>query len=195
MKRLLSWILVLTMLLSLTACGKKEPEGGQTVSMEQQKEVLTETIAKTGTFLHSSVAEPTFGTVGGEWLVLGLARSGLEISDEYFEAYFQNVSAYTAQQGGVLHTCTSGEIDFSKRCIYRIEEFTSYNENPIGYFEAHREDWQDSVLILQDIFCGVVPMGAENRVWRQRTGRLAQYLSKEARQVSRIFCGLEQRLK
>ena len=94
-----------------------------------------------------------------------------------------------------IHTCTSGEIDFSKRCIYRIEEFTSYNEDPIGYFEAHREDWQDSVLILQDIFCGVVPMGAENRAWRQRTGRLAQYLSKEARQVSRIFCGLEQRLK
>lgn len=103
MKRFISWILVLTLLFSLTACGKKEPEGGQTVSMEQQKEVLTETIAKTGTFLHSSVAEPTFGTVGGEWLVLGLARSGLEISDEYFEAYFQNVSAYTAQQGGVLH--------------------------------------------------------------------------------------------
>jgi adenosyl cobinamide kinase/adenosyl cobinamide phosphate guanylyltransferase len=38
-------------------------------------------------------------------------------------------------------------------------------------------------------------MGAENRAWRQRTGRLAQYLSKEAKQVSRIFCGLEQRLK
>lgn len=103
MKRFISWILVLTLLFSLTACGKKEQDDNQTVSMEQQKEVLTETIAKTGTFLHSSVAEPTFGTVGGEWLVLGLARSGLEISDEYFEAYFQNVSAYTAQQGGVLH--------------------------------------------------------------------------------------------
>ena len=103
MKRLLSWILVLTMLLTLAACGKKEPEGGATVSMEQQKEVLTETIAKTGTFLQESVAEPTFGTVGGEWLVLGLARSGLEVSDEYYETYFQNVSAYTAQQGGVLH--------------------------------------------------------------------------------------------
>ena len=103
MKRLLSWILVLTMLLSLTACGKKEPEGGQTVSVEQQKEVLAETITKTGAFLQESVAEPTFGTVGGEWLVLGLARSGLEVSDEYFETYFQNVSAYTAQQGGVLH--------------------------------------------------------------------------------------------
>ena len=94
-----------------------------------------------------------------------------------------------------VFTCTGGEIDFSKRCIYKIEAFTACNEDPIGYFENHREEWQDSILILQDIFCGVVPMGAENRAWRQRTGRLAQYLSREADQVYRIFCGLEQRLK
>ena len=94
-----------------------------------------------------------------------------------------------------VYTCNSSQIDFSKRCIYKIEEFTARHDDPIGYFECHREEWQDSVLILQDIFCGVVPMGAENRAWRQRTGRLAQYLSKEATQVSRIFCGLEQRLK
>ena len=94
-----------------------------------------------------------------------------------------------------VHTCGVGEIDFSKRCIYKIEEFTAHCDDPIRYFHAHREQWQDSILILQDIFCGVVPMGAENRVWRQKTGRLSQYLSKEATQVSRIFCGLEQRLK
>ena len=94
-----------------------------------------------------------------------------------------------------VHTCYTGEINFSKRCIYKIEEFTYGHPDPIDYFQSHREEWQDSILILQDIFCGVVPMGAENRVWRQNTGRLAQYLSKEATQVSRIFCGLEQRLK
>lgn len=103
MKRLLSWILVLTLLFSLTACGKKEQDDNQTVSIEQQKEVLADTIDKTGKFLHSSVADPTFGSVGGEWLIMGLARSGLEISDEYYEIYFQNLCAYTAQQGGVLH--------------------------------------------------------------------------------------------
>ena len=91
--------------------------------------------------------------------------------------------------------CGTGEIDFSKRCIYKIEEFTYGHPDSIGYFKAHREQWQDSILILQDIFCGVVPMCAANRAWRQNTGRLAQYLSKEAAQVSRIFCGLEQRLK
>ena len=112
---------------------------------------------------------------------------------------YQGKLDYTKDTFGItdteIHVCNSGEIDFSKRCIYKIEEFTARHTDPIGYFEAHREQWQDSILILQDIFCGVVPMGAENRAWRQRTGRLAQYLSKEATRVSRIFCGLEQRLK
>lgn len=94
-----------------------------------------------------------------------------------------------------VHFCGSGEIDFSRRCICGLEKFTACNEDPINYFETHREQWRDSILIIQDIFCGVVPMGAENRGWRQRTGRLSQYLSREAAQVSRIFCGLELRLK
>ena len=94
-----------------------------------------------------------------------------------------------------VHICSSDEIDFSKRCIYKIEEFTYSHADPIEYFRVRREQWQNSILIIQDIFCGVVPMGAEYRAWRQRTGRLCQYLSKEATQVSRIFCGLEQRLK
>ena len=94
-----------------------------------------------------------------------------------------------------VHTCGSKEIDFSKQCIYKIEEFTLHHPDPVNYFKASRESWQDSILIIQDIFCGVVPMDPEIRLWRQKTGRLAQYLSKEASQVSRIFCGLEQRLK
>ena len=112
---------------------------------------------------------------------------------------YQGKLDYAKESFGItdsdVHICDIGEIDFSKRCIYKIEEFTAHCDDPIGYFEAHREDWQDSILIVQDIFCGVVPMGAENRAWRQRTGRLSQYLSKEAERVSRIFCGLEQRLK
>lgn len=96
---------------------------------------------------------------------------------------------------GDVFTCKAGEIDFSKGCIYKIEEFTFGHPDPVGFFEARRELWKDSILICQDIFCGVVPMGVENRAWRQNTGRLCQYLAAEATQVSRIFCGLEQRLK
>lgn len=91
--------------------------------------------------------------------------------------------------------CTPGKIDFSRKCLYGLEEFVYGMEDPIGYFREHREQWEDRILICQDIFCGVVPMGAENRLWRQETGRLCQYLSREADEVIRMFCGLEQRLK
>ena len=94
-----------------------------------------------------------------------------------------------------IYNCTDAQIDFSHPCIYGIEKFTAVHPDPVAYFEDHADAWKDSVLILEDIFSGVVPMGAENRAWRQRTGRLAQYLSRKADRVSRIFCGLEQRLK
>jgi len=116
--------------------------------------------------------------IGGAWQgKLDFARETFDLSEED------------------IYTCAPGEIDFSKRCIYRLEEFAWNHPDPAAYFKAHREEWENSILILRDVFCGVVPMEAETRAWRQRTGRLAQYLSKEASQVSRIFCGLEQRLK
>lgn len=94
-----------------------------------------------------------------------------------------------------VFTCTPGNIDFSKTCVEKIEEFTYGCPDPVAFFRENREKWETSILICQDIFCGVVPMGEENRIWRQNTAKLCQYLAGEADQVIRVFCGLEQRLK
>ena len=94
-----------------------------------------------------------------------------------------------------VFTCVDGTIDFSYPCINALEEFVYNCEDPVAYFRENKEQWKDAVLICQDMSGGVVPLGADMRSWRQRNGRLCQYLSKEAEQVSRIFCGLEQRLK
>ena len=98
-----------------------------------------------------------------------------------------------------VFTCEKEQIDFSFRCIDRLEEFTyacmQQGIDSLEYMKAHKENWKDSILICQDIFCGVVPLGADLRAWRQNTGLLCQYLSREAESVSRIFCGLEQKLK
>ena len=98
-----------------------------------------------------------------------------------------------------IFSCSGTEIDFSRRCVDHIENFTlactRAGIDPVEYFRAHRGEWEKCILICRDMFCGVVPMGAETRAWRQDTGRLTQYLSREAERVSRIFCGLEQRLK
>ena len=103
-------------------------------------------------------------------------------------------SAFALSDGDIF-TCTEDTIDFSRRCICSLEEFALAHPDPEGFFREHRSEWESSILICRDIFCGVLPIGAENRAWRQKTGRLCQYLSREAEQVIRIFCGLEQRLK
>ena len=98
-----------------------------------------------------------------------------------------------------IFTCTGEEIIFSAPCIDKIEEFTlgcvKAGKDPVAIFRQHEDEWKDAVLICQDIFCGVVPVDGHARAWRQDTGRLCQYLASEATRVSRIFCGLEHRLK
>lgn len=94
-----------------------------------------------------------------------------------------------------IFDCAGSAIDLRAKCICGIERFTREHDDPVGYFAAHRDAWQESILIVRDISCGVVPMGAENRAWRQKNGELCRYLAREAREVVRIFCGLEQRLK
>ena len=74
-----------------------------------------------------------------------------------------------------IFTCTGTEIDFRKRCIRSIEEFTyacvQAGIDAAAYFAAHREEWENSILICRDIFCGVVPLGADNRAWRHAADR------------------------
>lgn len=98
-----------------------------------------------------------------------------------------------------IFACSGAEIDFSKKCITNIEQFTLQcarsGTDPIALFAQNRDQWADSVLICRDLSCGVVPMGEDMRLWQRLNGQLCQYLSREADRVSRIFCGLEQRLK
>lgn len=112
---------------------------------------------------------------------------------------YQGKTAFAQKEFGVergqIFACTGEEIDFSYVCIDNIELFSKMHDDPVAYFHAHREQWQESILIVEDISCGVVPMGAENRAWRLKNGKLMQYLAAQADRVSRIFCGLEQRLK
>ena len=98
-----------------------------------------------------------------------------------------------------VFTCTDPHIDLSKCCIYRLEEFTfaciQAGLDPVEQFQSLDMQQNNTVFICQDIFCGVVPMERQLRLWRDATGKLCQHLAGEAEAVYRIYCGLEQRLK
>lgn len=99
-----------------------------------------------------------------------------------------------------IYTCTEDAgIAFGTKCIDKLEEFTLWcvrtGADALEIIRENRALWENSVLICCDIFCGVVPLGADMRAWREMTGRLCAYLSSEAVSVTRMFCGLEQKLK
>lgn len=113
-KRLLAVLLALLLLGSMTACGAGKtatPEDNsdkfQQVDLEQEPTAsepaeLTP-LEQTAAWLLSAAPELAIGSVSGEWLVLGLARSGLDVDPAYFEQYYENVEKYVTQCGGVLH--------------------------------------------------------------------------------------------
>ncbi len=108
-------------------------------------------------------------------------------------------SRFSVAEDEIFTCCENGRIDWRARCIDKLEEFTLWcvrsGADPVGLFKSHGDAWRGSVLICMDISCGVVPLGAENRAWREATGRLCAYLASEADSVTRMFCGLAQKLK
>ena len=64
---------------------------------------VDEIVTDTALYLYETVSNPQIGSVGGEWAVIGLKRSEIEISREYFENYYWNVENYVKECGGVLH--------------------------------------------------------------------------------------------
>ena len=54
---------------------------------------------------------------------------------------------------------------------------------------------RDAFVISREIGSGVVPLDAAERRWREVHGAVLQGLAARAEHVSRIFCGLEERLK
>ena len=43
------------------------------------------------------------GSIGGEWLILGLARSDAEVSEKYYNQYYTALKTLVKQKKGVLH--------------------------------------------------------------------------------------------
>lgn len=101
MKKYLSLLLAALLTLSLAACGSGEtaPEPSALPESAPTQAVYT----PTAQWMLSQVPQPGFGSVGGEWLVLALARSEYPVSPELLESYFEDVASHTAQCGGVLH--------------------------------------------------------------------------------------------
>lgn len=64
---------------------------------------LAAAIEDTAQYIYKTVKDPQVGAIGGEWAVLGLARSGYDVPDSYYQDYYATVEEYVEACDGVLH--------------------------------------------------------------------------------------------
>ena len=103
---------------------------------------------------------------------------------------------YSLQDADIF-TCENTGIDTNARVIRHLERFAlacvRAGKEPAEALRAL--DLSDKILICEDISCGVVPMDAVEREWREAVGRMNAMLAAKAERVTRLFCGLPLELK
>ena len=103
MKKIVSILLIIAMLFAFTGCSSEKETEQLPAVTEAVIQEESDGILKIAQWMQSKIPEPGFGSVGGEWLAMGLARSEIEGMEEYLLGYGERVAAYTAELGGVLH--------------------------------------------------------------------------------------------
>ena len=64
---------------------------------------LQTAVNQSASFILNTVKAPEVGSVGGEWAVIGLARSGYAVPQRYWDQYYETVEKYVVSKAGVLH--------------------------------------------------------------------------------------------
>ncbi len=104
MKKWLSLVLILTMLVSFAACGASQPVAVTMAPTETAVSPAEAAMEDTARVLEKKFSSLQMGSIGGEWALIGLVRSGAEVPQSYLDDYYANLETYVQSCQGVLDT-------------------------------------------------------------------------------------------
>ena len=76
-----------------------------------------------------------------------------------------------------------------------IREQLQHETDPEAAITAFVKNYPDCILICDEIGNGIVPIEAEERIYRERTGRILEQLAAQADEVVRVVCGIGLKIK
>lgn len=91
---------------------------------------VADPLADTVDYITNTVENPTVASIGGEWAVIGTARSGADVPPGYFEKYYNNLQNYLKSKDGILHSVKYTEYS---RVILALSAIGKDPENVCGY--------------------------------------------------------------
>ncbi len=94
--------------------------------------------------------------------------------------------------------CSINEV-FSARCIKNyhllVKRMITENIDPIQFTEKLCKKNKDTVIIMDEIGCGIIPLEKSERIWRETVGRCGCIIAKNSHKVVRINCGIASVIK
>lgn len=117
-KRGISLLLTLCMLMSLS------------VTALAADSKLDAALNDTAKYMYQTVKDPQVGSIGGEWAIVGLARSGYQVPEAYYQKYYETVEEYVRECKGVLDSKKYTEYS---RVIVALSSIGMDARNVAGY--------------------------------------------------------------
>lgn len=94
------------------------------------EETLRAVVEDSSKYIYETVNNPQVGSIGGEWAVIGLARSGYDVPKAYYDKYYREVESYVKSRNGKLHDVKYSEYS---RVILALSAIGKDPRNVGGY--------------------------------------------------------------
>lgn len=117
----------------------------------------------------------------------------------------QGKKAYAAELLGCgIAELTDGNIcdltDISgKKCItgyhMLIRRLLDMGEDPEEYTKCLCREAPDTVIVMDEIGCGIIPLERSERIWREAVGRCGCIIADNSAAVVRMVCGIADVIK
>ncbi|RUS47126.1 S-layer homology domain-containing protein [Cohnella sp. AR92] len=90
---------------------RNEHKADEGSTAEDLRNKVQKLIPMTAAYMQKTIADPIVGSIGGEWTVFGLSRSGVQVPESYYDKYIENLNKTLKDKLGNLHSVKYTEYD------------------------------------------------------------------------------------
>lgn len=113
---------------------------------------------------------------------------------------FQGKTSYAVHNFGILaenikdgEKCGFDEV-FGAKCIVNyhllVKRLIDNGIEPMEFTEQLCSENSDTVVIINEIGCGIVPIEKSERIWREQVGRCGCIIAGKSQEVVRVIGGI-----
>lgn len=129
----------------------------------------------------------------------GYAQGKLEYVKDKYQIGEEDIFDFDVDDIAELERYSDGSFSDSRIVLNNINSLIKKElddgKDPEELLEKILSKFNNAIIITDEVGNGIVPIDKNERIYREKTGRLQCMLAQNADEVIRVTCGLGQRIK